>query len=107
MSSVLPAPNLLGAPMRFDRWRTSQAEAVLAALDSPKRFVIQSIPTGGGKTLVGVCAALLSNSRAMFLTSTKALQAQSSADYSSVGMVEIKGMNSYECVEGMPSGRFG
>lgn len=102
-----PAPNLIGAPARYDRWRSMQAEAVLAAADSRKRCVIQGAPTGFGKSLVNVSQALLTDSRTVILTATKALQRQYLGDFIESGMIEIRGLNSYECIEGQPGGRFG
>lgn len=102
-----PAPNLLGAPVRYDRWRPLQAEAVLAAADSRKRFIIQGAPTGFGKSLTNVTHALLTDSRTVILTSTKALGHQYMGDFAESGMIEIRGLNSYECVEGRPEGQFG
>lgn len=105
--SVLPPPNLIGAPARYDKWRNLQSEAVLAAADSKKRFVIQGAPTGFGKSLVYVAQALLTASRTVILTSTKALQAQLWEDFKESGLIEIKGLNAYECIEGRPTGHFG
>lgn len=102
-----PAPNLIGAPARYDKWRSMQAAAVLAAADSRKRCVIQGAPTGFGKSLVNVCQALLTDSRTVILTATKALMSQYMVDMAEAGMIEIRGLNSYECVEGQqPGGRF-
>ncbi len=84
-----------------------QDVAVLAAADSTKRFVIQGAPTGFGKSLVYVSQALLTDARACILTSTKALQSQLVGDFRESGLIEIRGLNSYECVEGGPTGRFG
>lgn len=105
--SVLPPPNLIGAPARYDHWRLMQSEAVLAAAESNKRFVIPGAPTGFGKSLVSVAIGLLTDARTVILTSTKALQSQYLGDMSEAGMIEIKGLNAYECLEGGPTGRFG
>lgn len=104
---ILPPPNLCGAPKRFDRWRHLQADAVLAAMHSTKRFIIPGAPTGFGKSLVGVSIGLLTDARTAILTSTKALQSQYSDEFTESGMIEIKGLNAYECVEGGPTGKFG
>lgn len=107
MSLDFPAPNLLGAPQKYERWRNQQPEAVLRMIDSPKRFVGIGAPTGFGKSLVYTVASLLSGRRTVILTSTKALQSQLYTDFAESGMVEIKGLNAYECIEGRPTGRFG
>jgi Rad3-related DNA helicase len=105
--SILPPPCDIGAPDRYRQWRHLQAEAVLAAADSPKRFIIQGAPTGFGKSLVYVSQAILTDARACILTSTKALMAQLGGDFRESGLIEIRGLNSYECIEGQPTGRFG
>ena len=106
-SVTLPPPNLIGAPARYSRWRLMQAESVLAAADSPKRFIIQGAPTGFGKSLAYVSQAILTDARCAILTSTKALQSQLLSDFAESGLIEIRGLNSYECVEGIPTGKFG
>lgn len=111
MADVLPPPNQLGAPARYDKWRRYQADAVWAGAESKKRFVMQGQPTGSGKSLTYVCQALLTDSRTVILTSTKALMAQLAdpvtGDFIESGLIEIRGLNSYECVEGRPAGIFG
>lgn len=84
-----------------------QVDAVLAAVNCNKRFIVQGAPTGFGKSLVYVSQGLLTDSRTVILTSTKALQSQVYSDFAESGLVEIKGLNAYECIEGRPSGRFG
>lgn len=103
----LPAPNLIGAPARYDKWRHMQAEAVVAAAESQYRFILQGAPTGFGKSLAYVLQALLMDARACILTSTKALQSQLLGDFEESGLIEIKGLNAYECVEGRATGKFG
>lgn len=76
-------------------------------MDSPKRFVVVCAPTAFGKTLMYAVASILTDSRTAFLTATTALQHQISGDFAEVGMVEIKGLNRYECLEGQPTGKFG
>lgn len=108
---TLPPPRDLGAPSRYDKWRRYQAEAVWAGAESKKRCVMQGQPTGSGKSLTYVCQALLTDSRTVILTSTKALMAQLAdpitGDFIESGLIEIRGLNSYECVEGRPNGIFG
>lgn len=103
---VLPPPCDIGAPSRYTRWRDMQSQAAIAAIDSTKRFVVQGAPTGFGKSLVYISQALLTG-RTCILTSTKALQAQLLTDFKESGLIEIKGMNAYECIEGRPTGKFG
>lgn len=103
----LPAPNLIGAPMRYDRWRPFQDRAVLAALDSRKRFNLVAAPVAFGKSLVATVHGVLTPGRTWILTSTKNLQAQYEEENREIGMVQVKGLNSYPCVEGQANGKFG
>ncbi len=96
--NLLPAPNLLGLPDKFSVWRPGQAEAVCRTLDSDKRFVVLGMPTGFGKSLVYMTAGMLGDPT-VYLTSTKGLQTQLITDFSDAGLVDIRGMNNYECLE--------
>ena len=69
MVQLLPHPPLLGLPDKFPVWRPMQPEAVVRALDSPKRFVVMAMPTGFGKSLAYMAAATLDAPTAI-LTST-------------------------------------
>lgn len=98
MNLNLPAPDTFGLPPHFTSWRKHQAEAVLHAVDSDKRFPTEICPTGSGKSLMYVAAALIRGERAVVLTSTKGLQAQLLQDFAEIGMADIRGRNSYRCI---------
>lgn len=93
-----PSPSELGAPEAYDSWRPHQPDAILTITDTDRRFVGSVLPTGAGKTLTVVGAALLAGWRTAFLTSTKLLQEQYLRDMADVGMVEIKGQSNYQCL---------
>jgi Rad3-related DNA helicase len=93
-----PSPSELGAPEHYDSWRHHQPDAILSITDTEKRFVGSVLPTGAGKTLTVVGAALLAGWRTVFLTSTKLLGTQYLRDMSSIGMVEVLGQSNYRCV---------
>lgn len=101
--SILPAPALIGAPEKFADWNPDQAEALLTAIDSPKRFVGLVLPTGSGKTLIGPMLRYLTGKRVAILTSTKALQDQIQRDGFSELMVAM-GQSAYECLAVRPGG---
>ena len=84
--SLLPPPHLIGAPDYFSEWRPHQPAAVIKIVETDKRFVSLVLPTGAGKSLTVVGAALLAGWRTAILTSTKALQAQYSKDFADSGM---------------------
>lgn len=93
-----PAPADLGAPLRFDAWRPHQPAAIEAIVDAPQRFIGSVLPTGAGKSLTVIGAALLAGWRTCVLTSTKLLQEQYLRDMADAGMVEIKGQGNYACI---------
>lgn len=96
--NLLPPPAALGAPAHFADWRPHQPAAILTAIETDKRFVAMVLPTGAGKSLTVVGAALLAGWRCAILTSTKLLQHQYTEDFTSAGMVDVRGMNAYRCV---------
>lgn len=98
MSLLLPPPVALGAPEKFADWRNHQPTAILKAVETEKRFTAMVLPTGSGKSLTVVGAALLAGWRTAVLTSTKLLQHQYTDDFASAGMVDVRGMNAYACV---------
>lgn len=102
--SILPAPALLGAPEKFVSWNSDQAEALLCAIDSPKRFVGLVLPTGAGKSLVAAMLHVLSGKRTAILTSTKALQDQINREFQSLNLVTAMGQSAYECLAVRPGG---
>jgi len=92
-----PAPHECGLPEKFDSWRTGQEEAVDVMITSQKRVIALSAPTGFGKSPAYVAAALLSKLPTCIVTSSKGLQDQLIQDYSSIGLVDIRGRNNYNC----------
>ena len=99
---TLPAPSALFSLPRsgFDSWYPGQAAAfsdVMTWLLSDDRFMGLSVPTGSGKSLVGVGASKLSGKRVVILTSTKGLQRQIIDDFGELGLVNIQGQNNYRC----------
>lgn len=98
MSDNLPPPAVLGAPAKFESWRPDQVAATLSPVDHPARFVVQSMPTGIGKSLCYVMRSLLFGCRTIILTSTKGLQSQLVADFGPIGMVDVRGQGNYDCL---------
>ena len=102
----LPAPPELGLPTKFSKWRPGQEEAILDALLSDKRFMIQAAPTGSGKSIMYVARAILAGARTAFLTSTKALQDQLANDFGGIGLFDMRGLSNYRCVALEKGGQF-
>jgi Rad3-related DNA helicase len=96
--SDLPAPFIWGMPPQFTDWRANQAEACDLMLSPVPRFTMAVCPTGFGKSLTYMAAALISGRRTVILTSTKGLQTQLIREFGSIdGILEIKGRGNYPC----------
>jgi len=91
-------PSDLGLPAKFSSWRPGQLRALGLSLDSPYRFIADSMPVGEGKSLYYVAHALLSAKRSCFLTVSKGLQKQLQDDFTSCGLVDMRGRNNYPCI---------
>lgn len=90
-------PTDLGFPPQFPDWRPGQFQSLERALSTPMRFIAQAAPTGFGKSLFAAAYAVLSNTRTVIDTSTKALQDQYMRDFHGVGMSELRGRQNYPC----------
>lgn len=90
-------PRQLGLPEKFDRWHDHQEEALDFAVRSTRRFPTMCAPTGFGKTVTYIGAAIKLRGRACILTSSKALQDQLAREFASVGLVDIRGRTNYPC----------
>lgn len=96
MTELMPTPVDYGLPAKFSTWRDLQFDAVNYMLDTPQRFVGVCAPTGSGKSLMYMAAAVLSGKRTVVLTSTKGLQDQLQADFAELS-TDIRGMQNYIC----------
>ena len=97
---MIPPSQLIGVD-KFSSWYPGQQEIweeMMSFLNSDKRFLAASIPTGFGKSLLGMMTSWFSNRSTVYLTSTKGLQSQLMNDFSSMGLVDIRGQNEYECL---------
>lgn len=98
MQQLLPQPTDLGLPSKFKSWRHGQVKAIMDMIDCNNRFFTQIQPTGSGKSLCYVTAAMLKGSRTLILTSLKGLQEQLIDDFGvSPGLVKVMGKSSYTC----------
>jgi Rad3-related DNA helicase len=111
----IPTPQECGLPERFEKWRPAQEEALdwllhdsntpnavtarLLGADPVKtrRVKALSAPVGFGKTAVVVAYALLTKRPTCFVTESRPLQDQYMDLFESVGMVDLRGRNNYEC----------
>lgn len=95
--AVPQSPSLISShiPPSYAEWRDSQPEALHSALSSDRRFTFLSMPTGLGKSLVYICAALSRPGRACVLTSHKPLQDQLRRDFEFLH--DMRGQNAYRC----------
>ena len=98
MTEFIPAPVYFGLPPVFDKWRPYQDEACALMLNPVPRFTLAVCPTGFGKSLTYITAAMASEGRTVILTSTKGLQSQLIREFGSVdGIVDIRGRGNYPC----------
>lgn len=95
----MTSPFSLGLPSKFSEWRPGQRQAINDILAAKERFFAQIAPTGIGKSLIYMAASRLVEGRVCILTSTKPLMGQLIKDFSSIGLVEIKGRNNYPCLQ--------
>jgi ATP-dependent DNA helicase DinG len=85
------------------RIRSAQEKALAAiqqARDTHKKFVLLELPTGTGKSAVGIATAKWAStwgSGGYILSTQKALTAQYMRDFAIMGLVELRGRASYDC----------
>lgn len=99
MPSILSAipPATLGMPPHITGWRSVQERAIDHVLQDPTPYTFLAAPVGMGKSAIAMAAAKLEDSRAVYLTFTKALQQQLLDDFSASGLSLIKGRNNFPC----------
>lgn len=94
----LPPPYVFGLPEKFNEWRDNQPEACEFMLSEDPRFKIAVCPTGFGKSLTYMTAAMINEGRTIILTSTKGLQTQLINDFGEIpGVTDIRGKGNYPC----------
>jgi ATP-dependent DNA helicase DinG len=90
-------PSELGLPPKFTAYRTGQYDAIVDLACSDKRFLLASIPTGGGKSPIYISVAQLLEARTLVLTANRALQEQLKQDFGAMRMEDIRGQSNYKC----------
>lgn len=100
MTERFPSPSSFGAPERYAEWRNGQDSAFKRLLTSKRKHSVLALPTGVGKSLVGVTYGTFAygEGRTVVLTSTKGLQDQYLRDYADLGIVDVRGMSNYPCL---------
>jgi Rad3-related DNA helicase len=94
----VPQPPVFGFHAWLE-WRPRQWEAVNQICDMEPGILGLNCPTGFGKSLTYIAAAVLSERRTVVLTGTKALQDQLNKDFSA-DIAVLKGRNAYPCLSG-------
>ena len=94
---------------KFDRWYPGQEDLfnqVMEWINTGPQALGLSVPTGYGKSLLGMLIAQMSGRKTVYLTATKGLQDQLMRDFGAVGLgrgavelKDIKGQNEYRCLE--------
>ena len=77
----MTTPSELGLPEKFQTFRPGQEESALKIVGSDKRFTLLDAPTGSGKSLMYMTAAMLAGGRSLVLVGTKGLQSQILDDF--------------------------
>ena len=90
-------PSDLGLFTVDNTWRQGQLDAITRAVNSPKRFVGQCMPTGWGKSVCLIAQALQSGKRTLILTSSKELQKQYTREFSYLNILDVQGKSNYIC----------
>ena len=100
---MIPAD--IGLPAKFTTFRQGQLDAAINIASSEKRFVLDCQPTGAGKSIIYMAVHRLLEARTLVVTANKGLQQQLSADFTPIGLVDIRGQANYPCValESRPS----
>lgn len=93
----IPSPEVVGLPPKFDKWRSGQEQAISNILESKKRVIALSAPTGFGKSPTYIGAALMSGQPTCIVTNSRGLQDQLMRDFCSIGLVDIRGRSNYQC----------
>lgn len=95
----LPPPVEFGFSGKFSTWRPAQIQALDAIATSTARVIGVVAPCGFGKALFGMAAVQwLGAERAAYLTSTRGLQDQAVRDFTSLGLVDVRGQQNYPCI---------
>lgn len=101
-------PQELGLPSKFQSFRTEidQAGVIFQLASSPSPVSVLCAPPGAGKSPIYIgtskLMALLAdnpNFRTLILVKTKALEDQLLSEFSSIGMVGIRGHSNYSCAD--------
>jgi len=102
---TLPPPSAVLNSPKFATWFPGQEELTgifLKWLRSDKRFMCANVPTGFGKSMIAQYTSWINGKKCVYVTNTKALQDQLFEDFHHLGLVDVRGQNSYECRERPP-----
>ena len=97
-SSLSLNPDAIDKHFPKEKYREGQKETIefaVNAINDGKKIIILEVPTGGGKSAIGMTVADMVNT-AYYLTITKILQDQLTEDFGNK-IVELKGRNAYPC----------
>lgn len=96
-SSPLITPASLGLPPKFKSFRPGQLDTVFSIVSADQLFISGTRPTGSGKSVDAVASAIMNGGRTVICTSTKILEDQYMTDFSSIGMIEMRGQSNFRC----------
>lgn len=92
-------PSDFGFPPKFESFRPDQERIAIDMLTSDMRFSWLDAPTGAGKSIINIFLyKLLGVKRCLYVVGTKGLQHQVMAEFSEMGVVDVRGQSNYRCI---------
>ena len=85
-------------PEKFQNFYPSQVAILSKLFNSESKYRVLVSPTGSGKTLIYMTLAKMLDCRVLILVGSRSLQDLIYEDFSSVGLVTLKGKQNYRCV---------
>lgn len=95
--TLIPTPQELGLPPKYQVWRKHQERAILTIDEAKTPAVALMLPPGAGKTGIYIAWAVWRKKRVMLLAPTKHLQDQIYEDFKGLGIMDLRGQSNYTC----------
>lgn len=96
MVDINDSPASMGLPPKFVGWREHQKDVVSRVVNSDKKYFVCEMPTGAGKSLIGLAVSHALGGKSYYVVHTKQLQDQILEDFPDVRTV--KGRSNFKCL---------
>lgn len=93
----IPKPHELGLPEKYQSYRPDQEDFITNIVRGTKRVTASCAPTGFGKLVAIIVAALISKIPTCIVTMSNGLIQQALDEFGSIGLVALLGRNNYTC----------